>query len=60
MGGMVDVTLIRARRTMSNVFDFVAHKTGYKNVHVPEKKRPQLNVTGVFAGPLSAYFNLSS
>ena len=57
---MVEMMLTRARRTMSNVFDFVAHKTGYKNVHVPEKKRPQLNVTGVFAGPLSAYFNLSS
>ncbi|KAI4519581.1 hypothetical protein K525DRAFT_205742 [Schizophyllum commune Loenen D] len=40
-------------KTMSNVFDFVAHKTGYKNVHVPEKKRSHLNVTGVFAGPLN-------
>ncbi|KAJ7022302.1 phosphoesterase family-domain-containing protein [Mycena alexandri] len=38
--------------TVSNVFSFVAEKTGYKNVHVDTP--PQFNLTGIFPGPLNS------
>ncbi|KAJ7065136.1 phosphoesterase family-domain-containing protein [Mycena belliarum] len=40
--------------TVSNVFSFVAQKTGYKNVHVPANKVPQFNLTGVVPGALTS------
>ncbi|KAJ7842566.1 phosphoesterase family-domain-containing protein [Mycena olivaceomarginata] len=40
--------------TVSNVFSFVAEKTGYKNVHVPASKVPQFNLTAVAPGPLTS------
>ncbi|KAJ7135094.1 phosphoesterase family-domain-containing protein [Mycena filopes] len=38
--------------TVSNVFSFVADKTGYKNVHVATP--PQFNLTGIFPGALNS------
>lgn len=38
---------------MSNVYSFVAEKTGYKNVKPTAAQIPQLNLTGIFNGPLS-------
>ncbi|KAJ6563890.1 phosphoesterase family-domain-containing protein [Mycena capillaripes] len=40
--------------TVSNVFSFVAEKTGYKNVHVPASQVPQFNLTTVFPGALNS------
>ncbi|KAJ7483468.1 phosphoesterase family-domain-containing protein [Mycena latifolia] len=40
--------------TVSNVYDFVAKKTGYKNVKVPENQIPQFNLTGVVPGALTS------
>ncbi|KAJ7776308.1 phosphoesterase family-domain-containing protein [Mycena metata] len=40
--------------TMSNVFSFVAQKTGYKNVHVSAAQAPQLNLSAVAPGPLNS------
>ncbi|KAJ6533023.1 phosphoesterase family-domain-containing protein [Mycena capillaripes] len=40
--------------TVSNVFSFVAEKTGYKNVHVPADMVPQLNLTDVVPGALTS------
>ncbi|KAJ7110928.1 phosphoesterase family-domain-containing protein [Mycena epipterygia] len=40
--------------TVSNVFDFVAKKTGYKNVHVQPSEVPQFNLTGVVPGALTS------
>jgi hypothetical protein len=41
-------------KTVSNVFSFVADATGYKNVKVDATSAPQLNLTGVFPGPLNS------
>jgi len=40
--------------SVSNVFSFVAEKTGYKNVKVPANKVPQFNLTAVASGPLTS------
>ncbi|KAK6981604.1 hypothetical protein R3P38DRAFT_3460170, partial [Favolaschia claudopus] len=43
--------------TVSNVFSFVAEKTGYKNVEVPSPaipRVPQFNLTGVVPGALTS------
>ncbi|KAJ7437921.1 phosphoesterase family-domain-containing protein [Mycena galericulata] len=40
--------------TVSNVFSFVAEKTGYRNVKVPAKEVPQFNLTNVAPGPLTS------
>ncbi|KAJ7776306.1 phosphoesterase family-domain-containing protein [Mycena metata] len=40
--------------TMSNVFSFVAQKTGYKNVHVSAAQAPHLNISAVAPGPLNS------
>ncbi|KAJ7065131.1 phosphoesterase family-domain-containing protein [Mycena belliarum] len=40
--------------TVSNVFSFVAQKTGYKNVHVPANQAPQFNLSDVAPGPLNS------
>jgi hypothetical protein len=40
--------------SVANVFQFVADATGYKNVKVDAAQRPQLNLTGIFAGPLNS------
>ncbi|KAJ7027158.1 phosphoesterase family-domain-containing protein [Mycena alexandri] len=40
--------------TVSNVFSFVAEKTGYKNVHVSAAQAPQLNLSGVAPGALNS------
>ncbi|KAJ7729405.1 phosphoesterase family-domain-containing protein [Mycena maculata] len=40
--------------TVSNVFSFVAEKTGYKNVHVPVNEVPMFNLSGVAPGPLNS------
>ncbi|KAJ6477818.1 phosphoesterase family-domain-containing protein [Mycena vitilis] len=40
--------------TVSNVFDFVAAKTGYKNVHVPADQVPRFNLSAVAPGPLTS------
>ncbi|KAF7369669.1 Phosphoesterase-domain-containing protein [Mycena venus] len=39
---------------VSNVFSFVADKTGYKNVKVPADQVPQFNQIGVVPGALSS------
>ncbi|KAF7354359.1 Phosphoesterase-domain-containing protein [Mycena venus] len=39
---------------VSNVFSFVAEKTGYKNVHVPASQVPQFNLTAVTPGALTS------
>jgi hypothetical protein len=41
--------------TVSNAFSFVAEKTSHKNVNVPANQTPQLNLTGVAPGALSAF-----
>ncbi|KAJ7144285.1 phosphoesterase family-domain-containing protein [Mycena epipterygia] len=40
--------------TVSNVFDFVAKKTGYKNIHVKHSEVPHFNLTGVVPGALNS------
>ncbi|KAJ6554992.1 phosphoesterase family-domain-containing protein [Mycena vulgaris] len=40
--------------TVSNVFSFVADKTGHKNVHVPESQVPHFNLSGVVPGALTS------
>ncbi|KAJ7088900.1 phosphoesterase family-domain-containing protein [Mycena belliarum] len=40
--------------TVSNVFSFVAEKTGYKNVHVPANQTPQFNLSAVVPGALTS------
>lgn len=45
-------------KTMSNVFSFVADASGYSNKDVPEAEQPLLNLTEIYAGPLSMYFYL--
>ncbi|KAF7359828.1 Acid phosphatase [Mycena venus] len=40
--------------SLSNVFSFVAKKTGYKNVQVPASQVPQFNLTGVVPGALTS------
>ncbi|KAJ6615801.1 phosphoesterase family-domain-containing protein [Mycena sp. CBHHK59/15] len=40
--------------TLSNVFSFVAAKTGYKNVDVAESHIPHFNLTGVYSGALTS------
>ncbi|KAJ7085904.1 phosphoesterase family-domain-containing protein [Mycena epipterygia] len=40
--------------TTSNVFSFVAEKTGYKNVNVPASEVPQFNLTAVVPGALTS------
>ncbi|KAJ7144511.1 phosphoesterase family-domain-containing protein [Mycena epipterygia] len=40
--------------TVSNVFSFVAEKTGYKNVNVPASQIPHFNLTGVVPGALTS------
>ncbi|KAJ7123634.1 phosphoesterase family-domain-containing protein [Mycena epipterygia] len=40
--------------TVSNVFSFVAEKTGYKNVNVPASQVPQFNLSGVVPGALTS------
>ncbi|KAJ7483479.1 phosphoesterase family-domain-containing protein [Mycena latifolia] len=40
--------------TVSNVFEFVAEKTGYKNVKVPANHVPQFNLSGVVPGALTS------
>ncbi|KAJ7885519.1 hypothetical protein B0H14DRAFT_3431801 [Mycena olivaceomarginata] len=40
---------------LSNVFSFVAAKTGYKNVHTAPGDVPQFNVMGVALGALSEF-----
>ncbi|KAJ7241307.1 phosphoesterase family-domain-containing protein [Mycena haematopus] len=42
--------------SVSNVFSFVAEKTGYKNVKIPASEVPQFNLTGVASGPLTSTF----
>ncbi|KAJ6544504.1 hypothetical protein B0H19DRAFT_1221965 [Mycena capillaripes] len=39
--------------TVSNVFSFVAEKTGYKNVHVPASEVPKFNQRGATPGALN-------
>ncbi|KAF7333818.1 Acid phosphatase [Mycena venus] len=39
---------------VSNVFYFIAAKTGYKNVKVPADQVPQFNLTGVTSGALTS------
>ncbi|KAJ7192447.1 phosphoesterase family-domain-containing protein [Mycena pura] len=39
---------------VSNVYDFVAKKTGFKNTHVPPHEVPMFNITGVAPGPLNS------
>lgn len=38
---------------MSNVYSFVAEKTGYENVDLTGPQIPLLNLSGTFAGPLN-------
>ncbi|KAJ7649601.1 phosphoesterase family-domain-containing protein [Mycena rosella] len=40
--------------TVSNVFSFVADKTGYKNVKVPTSQVPHFNLTAVASGALNS------
>ncbi|KAJ7738825.1 phosphoesterase family-domain-containing protein [Mycena maculata] len=40
--------------SVSNVYSFVAEKTGYKNTHIPASEVPYFNLTGIFPGPLSS------
>jgi len=39
---------------VSNVFSFVASKTGFKNTEIPADQVPQFNLTGVASGALNA------
>lgn len=41
------------QKGMNNVLDWVAKLTGFTNVDVPQEQRPQLNLTGIFNGPLN-------
>ncbi|KAF7364351.1 Phosphoesterase-domain-containing protein [Mycena sanguinolenta] len=41
--------------SVSNVFSFVAEKTGYRNVKVPASEVPQFNLTAVASGPLTSF-----
>ncbi|KAJ7617788.1 phosphoesterase family-domain-containing protein [Roridomyces roridus] len=40
--------------TVSNVFSFVAEKTGHQNVQVPADEVPMFNLTNVASGPLTS------
>jgi hypothetical protein len=40
---------------VSNVFSFVASKTGYTNIFIPAAEAPQFNLTAVVPGALSAF-----
>ncbi|KAJ7164267.1 phosphoesterase family-domain-containing protein [Mycena filopes] len=40
--------------SVSNVFSFVADKTGYKNVHIPAAAVPHFNLSGVVPGALTS------
>ncbi|KAJ7775766.1 phosphoesterase family-domain-containing protein [Mycena maculata] len=40
--------------SVSNVFSFVAEKTGYKNTHIPASEVPYFNLTAVAPGPLNS------
>ncbi|KAJ7844901.1 phosphoesterase family-domain-containing protein [Mycena olivaceomarginata] len=40
--------------SVSNVFSFIAKKTGYKNVQVPAEKVPHFNNSGVVPGALTS------
>ncbi|KAJ6583283.1 hypothetical protein B0H10DRAFT_2097410 [Mycena sp. CBHHK59/15] len=45
--------------TVSDVFAFVAAKTGYRNVDVPASEMPEFNLTGVVSGAMtSAHYTL--
>ncbi|KAJ7602380.1 phosphoesterase family-domain-containing protein [Roridomyces roridus] len=39
---------------VSNVFSFIADKTGYKKLHVPANEVPMFNLSGVVPGPLTS------
>ncbi|KAF7337154.1 hypothetical protein MVEN_02153400 [Mycena venus] len=40
--------------SVSNVFSFVAQKTGYKNVNLPAGQVPMFNLSGAVPGPLTS------
>lgn len=42
-------------KTMSNVFEFVANVTGYRNLDVRGADIPLTNITGTIPGPLSEF-----
>ncbi|KAF8126670.1 phosphoesterase family-domain-containing protein [Mycena galopus ATCC 62051] len=41
---------------VSNIFEFVAKKTGHKNTILPANEVPQFNLTGVASGPLASNY----
>ncbi|KAF8126676.1 phosphoesterase family-domain-containing protein [Mycena galopus ATCC 62051] len=41
---------------VSNIFEFVAEKTGHKNTILPANEVPQFNLTGVASGPLASNY----
>ncbi|KAJ7933819.1 phosphoesterase family-domain-containing protein [Mycena leptocephala] len=43
-----------ANATVSNVFSFVASKTGYTNIFIPAAEAPQFNLTAVVPGALTS------
>jgi hypothetical protein len=43
-------------KTVSNVFQFVADKTGYKNANVTGAAMPMLNLTATIPGPLNGEY----